>query len=451
MRRYIEVLRRPALGLAAVLLASPAGPALASAESPQPREAVALDDSGPVVPVARLIDEALAHNPELAAARAEGEAASARLRPAAALEDPMLEAGVVNAPLPSLSLRREDMTMKMLGLSQKLPYPGKRALRQEVAAAESASLASAVDETANRVVRDIRVAYEELRAAIAAERIARRTQATLRALVTLSDGRFAVGQAAQSDVLKGQAAVVELEQELLRIAEARAARQAELRRLLGRHGDESPITPALPSLVALRADAASLKRDAGDRRPQLRALDALAERSEHELALAEREYYPDFELRLGYGQRDRAPDGQPRDDMITMTVAVNLPIWRKSRLEPRVAEARAMRRRASALAEAERLETFAGLEQQLAIEQQSRASAALYRTTLLPQARAVVESARNAYQVGRVDFLTVLDAEMRVYEAEKGEAESIASHNKAIAEIDLLSGASPETIQGAEP
>ena len=45
----------------------------------------------------------------------------------------MLEAGVLNYPVQSRSFKTEDMTMKMIGLTQRLPYPGKRALRRDVA------------------------------------------------------------------------------------------------------------------------------------------------------------------------------------------------------------------------------------------------------------------------------------------------------------------------------
>lgn len=403
------------------------------------------------LPIARLITEALTRNPELAAARAESDAARNRVKPASAFDDPMLEVGVINAPLPSLSLRREDMTMKMLGLSQKLPYPGKRALREQVAAADSSSVSSAVEETTNRVVRDVRVGYEDLRLAMTMQNIIERAQNTLRELVTISDARFAVGEAAQSDVLKAQTEVIQLEQDRLRTRQDIIARQAELKRLLGRQASEDPIAPTSATLLPLQGDAESLNRNAMNGRPQIRALDAIVQKNERELQLAQREYYPDFQLRLQYGQRERSFDGMPRDDMITMTVEVNLPIWRKSRLEPRVAEARAMRRQAAAMADAQRLETQSSLEQQIALEHQLRESANLYHATLLPQTRAVVQSALNAYRVGRVDFLTVLDAQMRVFETEKGEAEAIASHNKAIAEIDLLTGSTPEAILGAQP
>ena len=438
-------------GLVCAALAAAPDQAAAAAGPSAFDDPIAQPATGQASPLERLVDEALAHNAELSGARAEADAAEQRVAPARSLDDPMLEVGVVNAPLPSFSLRRDDMTMKMLGLSQKLPYPGKRALREAVAKADSASIALAVDETANRVARDVRVAYEELRLADTTERLLTRTRETLKEFVSITKARFEVAQAAQSDVLQAQTQVVQMQQELLRIGQEKASRQSELKRLVGRHDVGPPIVPAAAVLAPLRADADTLAREAAEHRPQLRALDALVQKSDRKLELAQREYYPDFELRFGYGQRERTFDGMPRDDMITMTVAFNLPIWRKSRLEPMVAEARAMRRQESAMLDAQRLETQASLEQQLALELQTRESASLFRTTLLPQAHAVVQSALGAYRVGRVDFLTLLNAQTKEYEIARGEAEAIAMHNKAIAEIEFLTGATPGTIRGALP
>ena len=58
----------------------------------------------------------------------------------------------------------------------------------------------------------------------------------------------------------------------------------------------------------------------------------------------------------------------------------------------------------------------------------------------MPQARAAFDSALAAYRVGRVDFLTLRQARLRVLEVSTELAEAIADHNKAIAEIDLLIG-----------
>ena len=414
--------------------------------------AVGAEPAAATVATETLVAEALAHNPEIRAARQEQAAAEQRATSARALEDPMLELGVVNAPLP-FSLRRDDMTMKMLGLTQKLPYPGKRALRGSVAAADFASIGHAADETANRVRRDLRLAYEDLRLAYSSERIAGRSRELLRQLVAVTEAQYALGRGTQGDVLKAQSEVVRMQQELLRIEGQKSARQNDLERLLGRAEPGPAIVPTPPALLPLGAEPDALLRAASERRPQARALDALIDKSDREVELARREYYPDFELRLGYGQRERMIGGTPRDDMITMTVAVNLPLWRQSRLAPRVAEARAMRAQAAALADAQRLETRTSLAQQLVLERASRESAALCRSTLLPQARAGAESALQAYQLGRADFLTLLDAQMREYTTALAEAEAVAMHNRAIAEIDFLSGAAPEraTAEGGLP
>ncbi|MEK7875873.1 MAG: TolC family protein, partial [Pseudomonadota bacterium] len=118
--------------LRAALLCIVAGMPLSAFPADSP--ALVESRSAPQVatPLKALVSEALQNNPEIQAARKEREAAQHRVAPAGALDDPMLEAGIVSLPLESLSFRREDMTMKMLGLSQKLPYPGKRGLRQDI-------------------------------------------------------------------------------------------------------------------------------------------------------------------------------------------------------------------------------------------------------------------------------------------------------------------------------
>ena len=85
-----------ALGLALAW----AAPMTAAADRPPPTDPQLAD----------LLSEAVANNPELAAARSERDAAQQRIAPAGALEDPMLELGVINAPLDPLSLesRRHD-------------------------------------------------------------------------------------------------------------------------------------------------------------------------------------------------------------------------------------------------------------------------------------------------------------------------------------------------------
>ena len=99
-----------------------------------------------------------------------------------------------------------------------------------------------------------------------------------------------------------------------------------------------------------------------------------------------------------------------------------------------------MRDQASAMYQARLNELDAMLRQQVAAAEQTLKSVRLYETALLPQARLTAEASLSAYRVGRVDFFTLLDSRMTVFNAEVGYAASIAAYNKALAEVEFLTG-----------
>ena len=387
-----------------------------------------------------LVAEAARNNPEIRAAANERVAAQHRVLPAGALDDPMLEAGVINAPLRSQLFRREDMTMKMLGLSQKVPFPGKLELRQEVAAKDSESVAHAYQETVNRVIRDLKTAYFELAFVAESARLVDKNKQALEQFLKISESRYSVGQGGQSDVLKAQTQLSRMNDELIKLGRERQTVAAELTRVLGRRFDAvAPVPMALQGRdTALQFDA--LMETAVRQRPQLLALKSLVDRSSKSIELARKDYYPDFDVKFSYGQRDKTLDGMRRDDLVGLTVTINLPVRQESKRDPRVAEAIAMRDQASDIYQAQTNELASKLRQQLAIAEQSLASARLYETGVLPQARLAVESSFAAYRVNRVDFLTLLDNQMTVLNFEVSHAAALSGYNKALAEIDLLIG-----------
>ncbi|HEY6043786.1 MAG TPA: TolC family protein [Nitrosospira sp.] len=395
-------------------------------------------DKSPLL--ASLIAEALENNPEIRAALRERDAASHRIAPAAALDDPVLEAGVINAPVASSTFNREDMTMKMIGLSQRLPFPGKRGLREAVAAKDAEGVGYGYQETVNRVVRDIKIAYLDLGLTLERTRIVEKNKRILEDLLHIAADHYTVGLGSQADALKAQTQISRIVDELLRLARERPVTEAELIRALGRNANVAVPVPEPPQLKEESLSLESLRATALAQRPQLLALQSIVSRQEKAFDLARKNYYPDFDVRLAYGQRDNMLDGTRRPDMVTLTVAVNLPVWRENKLEPRVAEALAKRDQAASLYEAQRNEVIASLRQQTAMAEQNLKSARLYQTAILPQARLTVESALAAYRVNRVDFLTLLDSQMTVFNYETSLATAIASYNKALAEIDLLIG-----------
>lgn len=413
-------------------------------EQPQSQSAALSPPLGQkTTPLGQLIAEALRNNPEIQAARREREAAVQRIAPAGALDDPMLEAGVLNLPTSSFSFSREEMTMKMLGLSQRLPYPGKLGLKREVAQREAESVGHAYQETVNRVVREARVAYYDLALVIESTRLVRQNRTILEEMLKVAEGRYSVGQGNQVDVLRAQTQLSRMTEELIKLGRERPMLEAELNRVLGR---AATATAPLPAELRLGNDLLALdavQEKAFSARPQLLALQSMIRRTESMLELARKEAYPDFDVRFSYGQRDSMPDGTRRSDMVNLTFAINLPVWRQTKVQPRIAEAQAMYDQALSLYEAQRNETAMKLRQQIASVEQNARAARLYRSEIVPQSRLTVEAAVAAYQVNRSDFALLLDNQMAIFNFEIAHAAAIANYHKALAEIDLLTGKSP--------
>ncbi|HET7157924.1 MAG TPA: TolC family protein, partial [Burkholderiales bacterium] len=274
-------------------------------------------------------------------------------------------------------------------------------------------------------------------------RLVQQNRAVLEQLLKIAEGRYAVGQAAQVDVLKAQTALSRLTEELIKLDREAATYEAELNRLLGRRTSSSVSTANALELREVRLNLSALQEKALVTRPQLIALESLNARSQRSLELARKEQYPDFDVRVSYGQRDNMPDGTRRSDLLSLTVAINLPVWRQAKTTPRIAEALALYERAQSLYEAQRDETTQKLRQQNAVAEQSLRAALLYRSELVPQSQLTGEAALAAYQVNRLEFSPLLDNRMTLLNFEIARAAAIAAYNKAHAEIAYLSGEPP--------
>ena len=384
--------------------------------------------------------EAATNNPEILAARSEVEAAQYRLASAGALDDPMLEAGIIDLPTRSLSFNREDMTQKMIGLSQRLPYPGKRALRESIAGREADARRFTSHEVANRVSRDVKRTYFDLALARESIRLTEKNRRVLAQFLDTAESRYVVGQATQADVLKAQTQVAKMTDELLKLAREQRNMEAELNRALGRGDDRQSPNSELPVLRDVTINLEEMRVQARSSRPQLQSLQSAISRSDNAVELARKEYFPDFDVKLSYGQRDRTSLGERREDMISLTVAINLPVWGKQKVEPRVLEAIAMRNLATSMVRGFENEINARLRQEISNQEQSFKSARLYENVVLPQARLTVESTLIAYQVNRVDFFTLLDNQMTVFNYEIAYVSAVVNQAKALAEIEFVIG-----------
>lgn len=403
-----------------------------------------------------LVAEARASNPEIAAAGRMAEAAAARVPQAGALDDPMLSAGLMYVPVPSFDLSRDGMTMGSVQLAQRLPAPGTRGAREAIARQNHQAAEWRAQEVESGVVERLKEAYYELIFVDGAQDVLTRNRSLVADLAEVATALFAVGRTPQQDVLRAQTEVTRLEEQIAGIQARRVAAAAEINALLQRPVTR-PIEPVYPDGVRALAlappaagafTAAALDGGLGDDFPSLAELQqqAVGHRPMllehvHRIAaaregvgLAERERFPDVDVMLGYGTR------LDRGDMLTAMVSVPLPVF-------------AARKQREAIIEAEQELAADELgHNQMVAEVQAEVAAryaALVRTReqilllmdgVIPQARATIESATAAYQAGRVEFASLLEAQATLFRNEIELARRMADFGRELAALERAAG-----------
>jgi outer membrane protein TolC len=127
-------------------------------------------------------------------------------------------------------------------------------------------------------------------------------------------------------------------------------------------------------------------------------------------------------------------------DLATIQVGISLPLWSGSKQQPRIREMQAFQSTEQARELDLHYETFARLSELRAAAERSRDLSELYRTSILPQAQAAVESALSAYQVGAVDYMTLLTNQTTVNRFKTERVRLAAEYQASVAGIAALTG-----------
>ncbi len=373
----------------------------------------------PLTPTAA-VREALAGNPGLEALRRRAEALAAVPSQAGTLPDPRLHLNAMNLPVDSLALSQEAMTQLQVGFSQALPFPGKLALREAVARHRAEAAAARVAELRLALARDVRLVWWNLYYLDRALALLARNRELMRQLVSIARTKYRVGKGLQQDVLLAELELSRLLEEELALQGLRRREEARLNALLGREAFETVRLPAEPPvpLPEVPREAQPLVAQALQARPLLAVRQAELEAARQALALARRDYYPDFQVSAAYGYRQDAPGGRDRPDFLSLMFSMSLPL-RADRRQDRAVDERTARlaEARERLAEA-RLQVEREIVQALTDLRRAREQALLFETGIIPQARQTVASMLAGYQVNQVDFLNLARAQITLFRYE---------------------------------
>jgi outer membrane protein, heavy metal efflux system len=389
--------------------------------------------------LSNLIATALADNPELKASTARWELFRNRIEQARALDDPMLmlklQNGVIRSPL---DWGRDGMTAKVLGLSQQVPFWGKRSLKGEVAQKEADFYKWTLEERKLELMRMVKETYYQIFVIDRSLAIVDRNIRIFDDFIILAQTKYSVGQGVQQDIFKAQVERSKMLDLGFSLQQQRTSRAAELNALLNRPAATPVGAIADFTLVPFSLTSPQLAAIAEEYQPDLHAARALLEKAQVGRKLADKEYFPDVTVALEYMQRDPAM-GSDGADMYSLGVAFNLPVQRSRRQAAR-AESNAEASMAAEELNSQRNTIQAGIADLLAQLERRWKQAELYKKGIIPQARQSLESAVIGYRVNKVDFLTLLDSSMTLFTYEREYYEVIADYQMKRAQLEALVG-----------
>jgi outer membrane protein, heavy metal efflux system len=377
-------------------------------------------------------------SPRLSAARAGAQAATFRVAPARTLPDPLLQVGLMNRELPRLGLM-DPLGMNQIQFMQMVPFPGKLGAAGRAAQARADASQARAEDLAWELRSQAAMLFYDVYATEQGVRVAVETQQLLRDIAVTAQRMYAVGEGRQPDVLRAQVEINRMTEEILRMRTMRAALVARLNALLDRPTDATVGEAQLPVLPAQLPNPDSLVALALGQRPMLQAGQQDLRAAQAAEALAHREIWPDLQFGVIYGQRPMPDGGTAR--MASFMFGFNLPIFAARRQLKMRQETQSMRDMATADLAGMEADTRGRVGVAYADLRQARELRDLYRMTLLPQARATVTSSLAAYQVGDINLMTLLDAQMTVNRYQQELYRLNAAEGQSWAELEMLAAA----------
>ncbi len=389
-----------------------------------------------------LIREAVKNNPEIHISAARTQAAEHRIPQATSLADPMFMIGYENEGTSNPYTFNRDVngmpadSRWMFSYSQQLPYPGKRALKGEMAARDAENLKILINAARLNTIVRVKELYYDLFLAHTTIDLLRDKTALFSRAEDAALARYASGMAPQQEVLMAQTEkYMLLEREEMEKQKIKSL-EAMLNAALGRDGGiplggrpEKAITVLSPNSLE------ELIKMSYDQNPLIKSREKMTAGAEAKVRMAKKEYYPDFTLGGAYFGR-----GEQFPDMWNLTATVNLPIYYKKKQEQGVLEAEASLLETKRDVEATKLMVASSLRDNHAMVKTAEKLMALYKDGLIPRAYQDFELALAGYTTGKVEAITVITRLKALIDYELLYQGQFVQREKGIAKLEAIAG-----------
>lgn len=349
---------------------------------------------------------AVGRSQQLLAQDALARAAKEQAVAAGQLPDPVLKFGVDNLPAngpDQLSLTRDFMTMRRIGVMQELPRTEKRRLLSERYEHDALRVQAQRQLTLANVQRDTALAWLDRYYSLAMRELIQQQVIETHQQTEAAHIAFRAGRGSQADVFAARAAAIALQDRVSLVDQEARNATLMLARWVGQSAAARLPTGAPPwNSLSLQGGAHEQQLS---QYPELLAIAAEIDALETDARLAQANKQADWSVEASYAQR-----GPAYSNMVSIGVSIPLQWDQKNRQDREVTarlvlvqEAKARYEDMLRAREAEARSLFN--DWQTGMERVSR-----YQSELIPATRQRVEAALTTYRTGKGDLGSALSA-----------------------------------------
>ena len=383
--------------------------------------------------LADLIGEALQNSPEIKAAGAGASAARHRIPQAQSLADPMVMVGYQNDGFSRFNYGESKDAQLMFSASQMLPFPGKRALKGEMAAKEAESAQAGAHIARYKTIFRVTGFFYDLFLAYKTIDLLGDRAALFTRIEGAATARYSSGMGSQQEVLMAQTEkyMVREREEMQR--QRIQSTEAMLGATLGRDGVVSFERPAEPAAHPFDYSLSELIEFARKNSHDIIAKEKMADAAGARVKMAKKESSPDFTITANYAAR-----GGVEKDMWSLTTQINIPLYQQTKQSEAVHEAEASLAATRYELEATKLMVTSAIQDSYTMMKTAERLMDLYQHGLIPKASQDIEAALSGYTAGKVEALTVISRLKALIDFEMLYWEQFTAREKAVVRLTTM-------------
>ena len=388
------------------------------------------------------VAEALARNPQIAAARAQVDQARAGIAQATAFPDPAFawtyeqQKSLTNFG----SAQARD-----IGAAVTIPFPDKFRLNRRVSESALRAAELSLRQTEEQIASQTEVAFDAILVASAQLQNDRESESLSQDILQKTQARYDAGTVARLDVLQARVNFSQAKNQAIADERTLMTARASLNRLLARPSG-SPVEPEEKlDVPPSPAEIDALLLLAAESRPELTSILAQREGARFAVKLAHEFWFPDLNISLFRNFTVGSPDSYSTSG----TIAVPLFFWQHQKGDVAAAEAR--QAELAADESVTRAQVELDVRTAYAAADTARRQAVWIRDELLPQAREAYAVASQSYALGGSSAVDLINAKSALLAATTQLTQALGAVNDAAAQLELAVGAPvpPASNEGA--